>query len=114
MRYTGVVFGFVLMAASGYAEAGVEAGVPNARSVRVGVEAGVQERVEDGGALYARTSSESNAIDTLIPGNWLGAPQSRSRMQCFCSRLVWAAKAGSENRPPQLINEKAPAPAANP
>ena len=37
MRYTGVVFGFVLMAASGYAEAGVEAGVPNARTVRVGV-----------------------------------------------------------------------------
>ena len=62
MRYTGVVFGFVLMAASGYAEAGVEAGVPNARSVRVGVEAGMQERVEDGGALYARNCARCHDL----------------------------------------------------
>jgi hypothetical protein len=43
--------------------------------------------------------------------NWLGAPQSQSRMQHFCVRFACCAKAGSENKPPQLINERAPAPA---
>ena len=41
--------------------------------------------------------------------NWLGPPQSQSRMQRFCFRLAVSAKAGLEKRPDQLKVEMAPA-----
>ena len=45
--------------------------------------------------------------------NWLGAPQSHSRMQCFCARFVSAAKTGFLKRPAKLAT-LATAPPASP
>ena len=51
----------------------------------------------------------------VVPGlgsqvsNWLGPPQSQSRMQCFCFFFAISAKAGAPNKPAQLIEEMAPA-----
>src|SRR5258708_2472922 len=59
-----------------------------------------------------------NGPPESVPGlgsqvsNWLGAPVSQSRMQCFCSFLACSANAGNEKSPAQLPTEIAPAPAS--
>ena len=36
--------------------------------------------------------------------NWLGAPQSQRRMQCFCSFFACSANAGMENSPAEAAD----------
>ena len=61
-----------------------------ARRVRSDVQRNAVDHVQHrlGGALYARTHDGSTAIDTLIPGNWLGTPHrtgSTGRRRASCS-----------------------------
>src|SRR3954471_4362178 len=55
-----------------------------------------------------------NGPPESVPGlgsqvsNWLGAPVSQRRMQCFCCFFASSAKAGSEKSPAQLATETAP------